>query len=113
MANITFTKDFTANQFFFDRPSPNPQTHTFKSGERVATKVSGDFGGGKHLLATFNGIDFDITAAVYKGEVVSDGSGLPNGGFPSSKSFFTPKNIIIGILAIGVIIGGLKLAKVF
>jgi hypothetical protein len=30
-----------------------------------------------------------------------------------AKSFFTPKNIIIGLLAIGVIVGGLKLAKVF
>lgn len=29
------------------------------------------------------------------------------------QSFFTPKNVIIGLLAIGVIIGGLKLAKVF
>jgi len=29
------------------------------------------------------------------------------------KSFFTPKNIIIGLVVIGAIIGGLKLAKVF
>lgn len=29
------------------------------------------------------------------------------------SSMFTPKNIIIGLLAIGVIVGGLKLAKVF
>jgi len=31
----------------------------------------------------------------------------------TSQTFFTPKNIIIGLLAIGVIVGGLKLAKVF
>lgn len=31
----------------------------------------------------------------------------------TTQSFFTPKNIIIGLLAIGVIVGGLKLAKVF
>ena len=33
-------------------------------------------------------------------------------GNTASKSFFTPKNVIIGLLAIGVIVGGLKLAKV-
>lgn len=30
-----------------------------------------------------------------------------------AKSFFTPKNVIIGLVVIGAIIGGLKLAKVF
>lgn len=39
--------------------------------------------------------------------------GSNNGNKPNPvTSFFTPKNIIIGILAIGVIIGVLKLAKV-
>lgn len=35
-----------------------------------------------------------------------------DGNTNKDKSFFTPKNIIIGLLAIGVIFGGLKLAKV-
>jgi len=44
--------------------------------------------------------------------LASQGMGDPN------KKFFTPKNIIIGLFiiglfAIGVIVGGLKLAKVF
>jgi hypothetical protein len=45
------------------------------------------------------------------GGTSSSGSG--NGSQKTSQTFFTPKNIIIGLLAIGVIIGGLKLAKVF
>ncbi len=39
--------------------------------------------------------------------LASQGMGDPN------KKFFTLKNIIIGLIAIVVIIGGLKLAKVF
>lgn len=36
-----------------------------------------------------------------------------NSNKPDAKSFFTTKNIIIGLLAISAIIGGLKVAKVF
>lgn len=41
------------------------------------------------------------------------GSTSSSGSGKTSQTFFTPKNIIIGLLAIGVIVGGLKLAKVF
>lgn len=119
MAQMIFTNNFTARQYSFDRPPVNPVSKTFKKGDRAGISEQTDFGGNKHLVAIskVNGrdISFDVTNApltpYVQGRPVNDGSGLGNKS--DAKSFFTPKNIIIGVLAIGVIIGGLKLAKVF
>jgi heat shock protein HspQ len=58
-----------------------------------------------------------ITTNISRKEQTLSGSkdGMVYGNQPNgnAKSLFTPKNIIIGLLAIGVIVGGLKLAKVF
>ena len=67
----------------------------------------------------------NITASIPTEQIIMTGNAgssnsansgsQPSGNNPqkTSQTFFTPKNIIIVLLAIGVIVGGLKLAKVF
>ena len=56
---VTFTNDFVASQFYFERPPQNIVSKTFKKGDTVFAKFQVDFGMNEHLVAD----GFDVTNA--------------------------------------------------
>lgn len=84
----------------------------FVNGQLYGADANG--GTGSIPLSILNKVATDIDASQLQTYITNvSQSNTTNGNKSDAKSFFTPKNIIIGLLAIGVIVGGLKLAKVF
>lgn len=83
----------------------------FVNGQLYGSGANG--GSGSIPLSVLNKVATDIEASQLNTYTNNVSQSNPTNGNTASKSFFTPKNVIIGIVAIAVIFGGLKLAKVF
>ena len=133
MAKYKFIKEHTSTYRVWNpsigTSSAVEQSITFKVGDIVdGTFVPAHQAGGG-IMAPYQAPDSVTIPNPNVGQGLFNGNGAPTGfsippselqlvsGSPTmgdpNKKFFTPKNIIIGLLAIGVIIGGFKLAKVF
>ena len=74
--NYIAIQDFTASQFFFDRPSPNPQTKSFKKGDSIEATVTSNFSK-QNVLVSSDGFNIPKNVVIVKKDVVG---GLANLG---------------------------------
>ncbi len=87
------TTDFTATQFFMDRPSPSPQTKAYKKGDLIEASEQSDYGNNKHLVSD-DGFDIPKENVVENKGVIPDSS-------TDFKSIFTFKNAVKALAVIG------------
>ena len=106
MHNYQFNQDYTATGKFNDG-SGNTGTRKFTKGE----KWQGEPQSNGTVFVTDGRYNFDIPKSVLT-QLLFDSPDSPD-SLLISKSFFTTKNVVISLLVIGIILGGLKLAKVF
>ncbi len=91
----TITTDFTAKQFVFERPQPDPQTKDYKKGDKIEASEQSDFGNQMHLVSD-DGFD------IQKENVTEDKSGIQDSSI-DFKSIFTFKNVMKAAVIIGIL----------